>query len=297
VKALTIGVALCVGLVAGCSVDRHVGQDQKADPWLAGYELVWADEFNTDGPPDPANWTYELGFVRNEEAQWYQPDNAACKGGLLVIEARREQKENPLYRPDSRNWRQNRQYAEYTSACITTRRLHSWRYGRFEMRGRIDTRTGLWPAWWMLGISRPWPACGEVDIMEYFKGTLLANAAWSQEGRQDTQWDSAKVPIADFNDPDWSSKFHVWRMDWDLNNIRLYVDGRLLNTVDLDKTSSGGAQGWNPFHQPEYMLLNLAIGGTVGGDPSQTQFPARFEVDYVRVYRRADEAASGNAAS
>jgi beta-glucanase (GH16 family) len=160
-------------------------------------------------------------------------------------------------------------------------------YGRFEMRGRIDTRAGLWPAFWSLGIERPWPACGEIDIMEYYRGTLLANAAWSAPGRRGPQWDTAKTLITDFNEPKWSSRFHVWRMDWDPNCIKLYVDNRLLNTVELDKTSAD-AQGWSPFRQPHYLLLNLALGGTAGGDPAATQFPARFEVDYVRVYQRHD---------
>ena len=106
----------------------------------ADYALVWADEFNNDGRPDPRNWTYERGFVRNNELQWYQPENARCENGLLIIEGRREQVLNPRYRPESTNWKQNREYASYTSACLTTQQLHSWTYGRFEMRGRIDTR-------------------------------------------------------------------------------------------------------------------------------------------------------------
>src|SRR6478735_7739119 len=90
------------------------------------YELVWADEFDRDGRPDPAKWTYETGFVRNDELQWYQPENARCEGGLLIIESRRERKPNPSYDATSTNWRRNRQFAEYTSACLTTRGLHSW---------------------------------------------------------------------------------------------------------------------------------------------------------------------------
>jgi len=142
-----------------------------------GLKLVWSDEFNKDGRPDPNNWTYERGFVRNQELQWYQPENARCENGMLIIEGRRQRKENPRYRADGRDWRQNREYAEYTSASLTTRRLHSWKFGRFEMRGRIDTRAGLWPAFWTLGIEGSWPSNGEIDIMEYYRGMLLANAA------------------------------------------------------------------------------------------------------------------------
>jgi len=253
------------------------------------YELVWADEFDRDGQPDPNNWTYENGFVRNKELQWYQPDNARCENGLLIIEGRRERKENPNYKPDSDNWKQNREFAEYTSASLTTRRLHSWMYGRFEMQGRIDTRPGLWPAFWTLGVQGEWPSCGEIDIMEYYQGTLLANAAWGTEKRWVPKWDDLKKPITDFNDPNWSAKFHVWRMDWGANSIKLYVDDELLNTVDLGETFNKDKEGKNPFRQPHYIIANLAIGGTVGGDPSNTEFPAKYEIDYIRIYQKKTE--------
>mgnify|MGYP001582937083 CR=1 FL=1 len=253
----------------------------------AGYKLVWADEFDKAGPPDPCNWTYERGFVRNEELQWYQPENARCENGLLIIEGRRERKPNPRYRADGRSWRENRQYGEYTSASLTTRRLHEWMYGRFEMRGRIDTRAGLWPAFWTLGVEGGWPGCGEIDIMEYYRGMLLANAAWASERQWVPVWDDVRIPLSEFNDPDWSAKFHVWRMDWDRDNIKLYVDDKLLNAIELKKTFNKDKEAKNPFHQPHYILLNLAIGGTSGGDPANTQFPAKFEVDYVRVYQKA----------
>jgi len=251
----------------------------------AGYKLVWADEFDKAGPPDPCNWTYERGFVRNEELQWYQPENARCENGLLIIEGRRERKPNPRYRPDGKSWRDNRQYVEYTSASLTTRGLHKWMYGRLEMRGRIDTRPGLWPAFWTLGVEGQWPGCGEVDIMEYYRGLLLANVAWAGEKRRAAVWDDVKIPLSEFKDADWSKKFHVWRMDWDADSIKLYVDDVLLNTVDLSKTFNKDQEGRNPLRQPHYIILNLAIGGTSGGDPANTQFPARFEVDYVRVYQ------------
>jgi beta-glucanase (GH16 family) len=154
------------------------------------------------------------------------------------------------------------------------------------MRGRIDTRPGLWPAFWTLGVSGEWPGGGEIDIMEYYGGTLLANAAWGTERRWVPRWDSARKPISAFNDPDWPGKFHVWQMDWGERVINLSVDGLLLNTIDLSETVNKDKEGRNPFRQPHYILLNLAIGGTNGGDPSKTEFPARFEVEYVRVYQR-----------
>jgi beta-glucanase (GH16 family) len=251
----------------------------------AGYRLVWADEFDRDGPPDPRNWSYERGFVRNEEMQFYRPENAWCEKGNLVIEARRERLANPDYQEGSSDWRRSRKFAEYTSACLITRGLHEWKYGRFEMRGRIDTRAGLWPAWWTLGTAREWPGGGEIDMMEYYRGLLLANVAWGSRRRWEPTWDSVRKPLAEFGDSRWSEKFHVWRMDWSPERIDLYVDGRLLNTTDLAATVNPDPEAANPFHEPHYMLLNLAVGGTAGGDPAQTEFPARFEVDWVRVYQ------------
>jgi beta-glucanase (GH16 family) len=101
-----------------------------------GYKLVWSDEFEKDGTPNPANWDYEKGFVRNEELQWYQPENAFCKDGKLIIEARKEEKPNPLYVEGSNDWRKKSKNIEYTSACLITKGLQSWQYGRFEMRER-----------------------------------------------------------------------------------------------------------------------------------------------------------------
>lgn len=250
------------------------------------WELVWADEFDGDGRPDPSNWTYELGFVRNDELQWYRPENAWLQDGLLMIEGRREQLPNPAFDPTSDDWRLNRPYAEYTSASLTTRGLHHWQYGRFEMRARIDTREGLWPAFWTLGVEGEWPSNGEIDIMEFYQGKLLANVAWGSDQRWVARWASVVKSISESDDPDWSNQFHVWRMDWDEDWIRLYVDEELLNEVDLRKTYNEGRVKSNPFHQPHYIIVNLAIGGRSGGDPSRTEFPARLEVDYIRVYRR-----------
>lgn len=254
----------------------------------AGYQLVWADEFEGSGRPDPASWTYESGFARNEELQWYQPDNASCENGMLVIEGRRERRPNPTYDPaaPASDWRRSRRDIEYTSTSMTTRGKNSWQYGRFEMRARIDVRPGLWPAFWMLGISGRWPGNGEIDIMEYYRGVILANVAWAEEdgGRIRAKWDDVRIPLAQLGGPGWADEFHVWRMDWDEKEIRIYLDDVLLNSADLGETIN--PDGSNPFHQPHYLLVNLAIGGTNGGDPSATTFPSRYEVDYVRVYQR-----------
>ena len=254
-------------------------------PSYPGYSLAWADEFDGTGEPDPKRWTYERGFVRNRELQWYQPQNAQQADGLLIIEARRERVANPDYEAGAGNWQRSREFAEYSSASVTTRGLHSWRYGRFEMRGRIDTRAGLWPAFWTLGTAGDWPHNGEIDIMEYYRGILLANVAWGGAKRFEAIWADSRKPLDSFKATDWSNRFHVWRMDWDERAIVLSVDGERLNEVHLSRTINQDGSAVNPFHHPQYLLLNLAVGGTQGGDPSETTFPARFEVDYVRVYQ------------
>jgi beta-galactosidase len=272
-----------------------------------GYKLVWADEFNKDGPPDSTNWNYEKGFVRNEENQWYQPANAWCKNGILTIEARREQKPNPNYVADSKDWRKNRPTIDYTSACLRTSGLHTWKYGRFEMRGRIDIDRGCWPAWWALGVHGRWPGNGEIDMMEFYRKKLLANIA-CQGANGKAQWFSRTKPADSLGFLVWASAagtstgtpptadsaagaawaaiFHVWRMDWDEDSIALYVDDLLLNKVALSALVNKDGSNFEPFKQPEYMLLNLAIGGQNGGNPAATPFPRRFEVDYVRVYQK-----------
>ncbi len=148
---------------------------------MEDYRLVWADEFEKSGPPNPENWNYEHGFVRNEELQWYQPENAYCENGLLVIEGRRAHRKNPRYIPESNDWRKSRRTIEYTSACLTTRELHSWQYGRFEIKARIRAEEGLWPAIWFLGELGDWPHNGEIDLMEFYDSSILANACWGTD--------------------------------------------------------------------------------------------------------------------
>ncbi len=283
------------------------------------YELVWAEEFETEGRLSDADWNYEHGFVRNHEHQWYQQDNAIVAGGSLVIEARHDSIPNPGYRPADigndenargrrrgNDWRSARPYAEYSSASVNTRGKHEWLYGRFEVRAKIPTASGAWPAIWTLGVSKPWPMNGEIDIMEYYriKGVphILANACWASEPNRGL-WSTGAVPFTNFTDraPQWTDKFHTWRMDWDEDYLRLYLDDELLNEVPISEKACSepsptgfkrlGKAGeysealYAAFHQPHYLLLNLAIGGDNGGEPDPTDYPMRYEIDYVRIYQ------------
>ncbi len=248
------------------------------------WKLVWHDEFDTNGPPNPANWNFEHGFQRNHELQWYQPENAYCTNGLLVIEARTEHRRNPDFVAGSTDWEKSREWIDCTSASLTTSGLHEFTYGKFEMRARIDTRSGSWPAFWTLGATPDigWPACGEVDIMEYYKRNVLANIGYSLNN--ETSWSAVRKPLTELGGDTWSKKFHVWTMLWDENQIDLQLDGHPMNHLDL--ANANNADHGNPFHSPVYFILNQAIGGDSGGDPSHTKFPVRYEIDWVRVYQR-----------
>ena len=152
---------------------------------------------------------------------------------------------------------------------------------------------GAWPAIWTLGSSAEWPLCGEIDILEYYqiKGAphILANAAWGTDERYVAKWNSKAIPFTHFTDKDpaWADKFHIWRMDWDETAIKIYLDDELLNEILLSETVNGTiGKGTNPFRMPQYLLLNLALGGINGGEIDDKGIPMRYEIDYVRVYQK-----------
>lgn len=279
-KRITVGIFLWIMCIA-------ISFAQEND------KLVWSDEFNRDGLLDSTVWNYENGFARNEELQWYQPDNAHCKGGCLIIEARKEKRLNPIYQEGSKDWRTSREFIECTSSSVTTAGKKEFLYGRFEIRARIPVGKGAWPAIWLLGNSMEWPSCGEIDIMEFYRKQgiphILANAAWGTDQRWVAKWNSKAIPFSHFlaKNPDWASEFHVWRMDWNKKAVRLYLDDELLNEILLNDTYNGViGEKLNPFMQPQYLLLNLAVGGINGGEVSEEAFPMRYEIDYVRVYQQ-----------
>ncbi len=246
------------------------------------FKLVWSDEFDTDGVPDSTKWRFESGFVRNEENQWYQKENALCSNGNLVITAKKERKPNPNYLAGSTDWKKSRTHIDYTSASVVMKKIHAFQYGKMEVRAKIKAQTGLWPAIWTLGTSGEWPSNGEVDILEYYDDKILANYAIGGKNRFQAIWDGAAKPLKSFG-PDWANSYHIWTLEWTEKKMDILLDGVSMNSIDLTK-SINLSDGKNPFQQPHYLLLNLALGGNRGGSLVNTTFPSQYLIDYVRIY-------------
>lgn len=245
----------------------------------AGWKLVWSDEFDHDGPPDPAKWAYDVGVGHdgwgNHELQFYtpaRPENARVEQGHLVIEARREP------------W----QGRDYTSARLVTKGRADWTYGRFETRAKLPLGRGTWPAIWMLPTdwnlgNGGWPDNGEIDIMEHvgYDPGVIHGSTHSQKN----QWRNHNQRTAILAVPDAGTAFHTYTLEWDPEEIRMYIDDRLYFT---SRKEDGDWKSW-PFYRPFHLVLNLAVGGDWGGAKGvdETIWPRRMEVDYVRVYQKA----------
>ncbi|GAA5117295.1 glycoside hydrolase family 16 protein [Luteolibacter yonseiensis] len=236
------------------------------------YKLVWSDEFDKAGPPDPAKWGFEKGMLRNNEKQFYTDRirNARVEDGKLVIEAHKEVMEG----------------GSFTSASLNSRGHGEWTCGRFEVKAKIPAARGTWPAIWMLptDIGKvAWPKCGEIDIMEHvgydpdiIHGTLHTEAYNHIKHTQ--RGEKINVPTA-------TTEFHIYSAEWTPERIIISIDGKAYGT--FEKKQSDTVDQW-PFDKPFYLILNLAIGGDWGGQKGidDAAFPQRMEVDYVRVYQQ-----------
>lgn len=233
--------------------------------------LVWNDEFIGTGLPDSTKWTFEVGGhgFGNNELQYYTKnrlENARVENGNLIIEARKEK------------WKDK----DYTSAKLITKETFPFRYGSIEVRAKLPKGKGTWPAIWMLSENlKKWPDDGEIDIMEhvgYNEGYVHASLHTKKYnhiiGTQKTDTIFVK---------DVTEKFHVYRADWTLEKIEMFVDGiKYFSAENNEKTY----EAW-PFDQNFYLILNQAVGGNWGGKEGvdNSIYPQKYYIDYVRIYK------------
>ncbi len=268
-SALALGAALSTALAGAPAL---AGDGDFEVP--KGYVLVWADEFDRDGLPDPARWDFDTAMNQqgwhNRELQYYagpRPENAVVRGGRLLITARKEAlRSAPDYGGQA-----------YTSARLLTRGRAEWTYGFFEVRAKMPCGKGTWPAIWMLGSGGRWPEDGELDIVEH-RGS---HPEWVSSAVHTAAGHAADSVHAVTGLPKACTDFNRYQMLWTEKGVSFGVNGRLhLHYPRL----KGGAAVW-PFDKPQFMLLNVAIGGWLGGPVDNTIFPVTMEVDYVRVWQ------------
>lgn len=247
---------------------------------LRGYELVWSDEFAYNGAPDPAKWNYDLGNHQwaNRELQAYtdRPGNVIVRDGRLIIQALKEQ--------DGER--------QYTSTRLTTFGRQSWQYGYFEIRAKLPKGKGSWPALWFLpddirqGVR--WPLCGEIDMLEHtdmHPGDLVYSLHSQKHNhtlKEGVQYSTTVHRDGICED------FHVFGLEWTSEYVEYFLDGECVcRYAKADDEEDQTETAW-PYDKPYYLILNIAVGGMMGGPVKDEDLPFVMEVDYVRVYQKKE---------
>lgn len=265
-------VIILLFTMVSCNPDTNQNVEKR------NWELTWSDEF--DGAagvlPDAAKWTYDIGSGGwgNQELQYYtnRPENVSLDGnGNLVITAKSESFGG----------------SSFTSARIKTKGLFEQAYGRFEARLKTPYGPGIWPAFWMLGANNEtvaWPQCGEIDIME-LKGHQPSILHSTLHGPGYSGGNAITDTYALLNDR-FDNGYHIFAVEWDAEKIDFYVDGYLYNRISKSAVVTKGE--W-VYDHTFFMILNIAVGGTFAGFPtSETPFPQKMTIDYVRAYKIAN---------
>jgi len=235
-------------------------------------KLIWSDEFNGTGLPDSTKWGYEVGFVRNNEKQFYtfrRTQNVRQESGCLVIESLKEKFQG----------------GEYTSASINTLDKRSFEGDiRIEVFAKLPGGKGIWPAIWMMGTNLKqvgWPRCSELDIMEFVghtPGKAYGTLHWYDS--TSTKENKHRMKGGNLDIDSLQTKFHLFALERRGNTISLFVDDQNYLTFAPPPTA------WEKtFSGPMFLLLNTAIGGSWGGEIDDTIFPQKYFIDYVRVYK------------
>ncbi len=247
-------------------INQSKQEISQASSKAKGLKLIWADEFDIDGAPNTPKWGNDIGTGTwgwgNNELEYYtdRKENVVIEKGILKITALKE----------------NYNGSNYTSAKILTKEKFSFKYGKIEVRAKLSTGKGTWPAIWMLGTNistAGWPACGEIDIMEH-KGSepnkIYSTLHYPQHFGDNGDGNSINILHA-------NTTFHIYTAEWSASEINFYVDNVLFKTF-VNTIAS-------PFHQNFYIILNLAMGGGFAGPVDPALTTATMEVDYVRVYQ------------
>lgn len=260
----------------GCA-EKNITKDVESytEPQETNWKLVWHDEFDKDGLPDSSKWSFEVqkpGWV-NEELENYTDkrlENCRIENGKLIIEARKD----------------NYQGMEYSSARIKTEGKAEWKYGKVEVRAKLPKGKGTWPAIWMMptnNIHGGWPNSGEIDIMENvgYEPGIIHTSLHSR----DNNFMNGKMRTASINIPNVEDDFHNYILEWAETTIKVYVDNALVGSWEKPVNGDWGTWPWDDkFH----VILNLAVGGSWGGQQGVDTniWPQKMEVDYVRVYQK-----------
>jgi beta-glucanase (GH16 family) len=287
----------------------------------AGWELVWADEFEGEAL-DRTRWTPEVSCWGggNNERQCYtdRPENIAVEKGLLLLKARKERFTGPARPPEIAENPNPRLTQAYTSGKVRTIGKHAWRYGRIEVRAKVPPGQGTWPAVWMMPDDPaygPWPRSGEIDILEAVNIGAKCKACEGGRGENRTisalhfgdfapknRFVDSRTALPDLALP--SDDFHVYAVEWGEGLIRFLVDDRVHLTVTADQWSTAAPMAKGnpaaPFDQPFYIMANLAVGGRLSEENNAKglaakSFPAQFAIDWIRVYRCGSDPGTGRA--
>ncbi len=265
----TISCLLIIYVLTSCNASKAPAEN--------AWTLSWSDEFNYTGLPDSSKWDYDTGGHGwgNNELQYYTDSdirNVEVNNGTLKLRALREKTGDK----------------DYSSARMVTRGKADFTYGKIEINAKLPAGRGLWPALWMLGNNIEtvdWPECGEIDIMEHVGyekdsifGTIHTKAYNHVIGTQKMKKIFIKDPYG---------SFHRYTLEWTPEHMKFFLDDTLFNEITNEKKSTAE---W-PFDSPFYLLMNIAVGGNLGGQHGvdSTVFPATMEVDYVRVYKQTKE--------
>ena len=270
-KTERLRCASLISLVLICAFLNPLNAQTKPYPGGSGRytRLVWHDEFNQPGLPDSAKWSYDTGFIANNEMQYYtlrRKENAYIQNGMLDIAARNDSFTSGGVR------------YPISSARLKTQGKKDFTYGRIEVRAKIPSSLGTWPAIWTLGTNITtvdWPACGEIDIMEHV-GFMADTLHFNEHSKKTDKGTRIFYPSPE-------KDFHVYAIEWFPDRIDWYFDHQKVYTYLNDHSGSGS---W-PYDQPQFIILNLAFGGDWGGAKGVNikSLPQHFYIDYVRVYQ------------